>query len=288
MGREWNFAGVTVRRIDEVLFPASTGAWLLPDAEHGVVDAIPWLRPEFAEPDGTLRLSSHSYGITVDGQRILVDTGIGNGKVRANPAWHDLRTDYLQRLTAAGFSPESVDLVVLTHIHADHVGWNTVFDGDSWVPAFPNARYLVNRTEWDYWRSVELEPARQQMFNDSVHPVRAAGLLDPIEVPEHGFPIAAGIRMLPTPGHTPGHSAMEIRDAGDVALLTGDAIHHPVQIARPELGSHVDVDPARTLRTRQELLARAARDSALLLGAHFPDPNGGRVITEGFEYRLAT
>ncbi|WP_020494781.1 MBL fold metallo-hydrolase [Sciscionella marina] len=287
MSREWNFAGVTVHRIDEVTFPASTGAWLLPDADPALVGAIPWLRPEFAEPDGALRLSSHSYGITVDGQRILVDTGIGNGKVRANPAWHDLHTDYPERLTEAGFAPESVDLVVLTHIHADHVGWNTAFDGDSWVPVFPNARYLVNRAEWDYWTGVELEPARQQMFDDSVYPVRAAGLLDPIEVPANGTPIAPGIRMLPTPGHTPGHSAVEIRDAGDAALLTGDAIHHPVQIARPELGSHVDVDPALTLRTRRELLARAARDSVLMLGAHFPDPSGGRVITEGAGYRLA-
>ncbi|MFI0592404.1 MBL fold metallo-hydrolase [Streptomyces griseus] len=111
--------------------------------------------------------------------RVLVDTGIGNGKRRANPAWHNLNSDYEARLRAAGFAPESVDVVVLTHLHADHVGWNTHAEGDAWVPTYPNARYLTSRTEWDYWAGVDMEEARRQMFRDSVHPVRESRSVRP-------------------------------------------------------------------------------------------------------------
>ncbi|MEV0781014.1 MBL fold metallo-hydrolase [Streptomyces sp. NPDC050433] len=143
----WPVGDVIVHRVDEVVLPPATGPWLLPDATPEVVAGQDWLRPHFADPEGILRLDSHSFVFVVDGQRVLVDTGIGNGKERANPAWHNLQTDFLERLTAGGFSPDSVDLVVLTRLHADHVGWNTREVNGSWVSAFPNARYLTSRTE---------------------------------------------------------------------------------------------------------------------------------------------
>ncbi|MFI9103301.1 MBL fold metallo-hydrolase [Streptomyces fildesensis] len=282
----WTVGDHTVRRIDEVVLPPETGPWLLPDATADLVTRTPWLRPDFADDQGILRLASHSFAVEMDGMRILVDTGIGNGKRRANPAWHDLETDYESRLRAAGFAPESVDLVVLTHLHADHVGWNTRAEGDDWVPTFPNARYLTTRTEWDYWAGVEMEEARLQMFRDSVHPVRDAGLFDLIDVADGGTDVAPGIRLLPAPGHTPGQVAVELSSTGETALVTGDSIHHPVQMSHPTVGSCVDIAPELAARTRNEMLDSLADTSTLLLGSHFAPPTAGHVRRENGAYRL--
>lgn len=272
----WDIGDLRVHRVDETELPAPTGQWLLPDATPDLVRATPGLQPDFATPDGVLRLSSHSFAVETGGLRVVVDTGIGNGKIRANPAWHDLDTPYLQRLSVAGFPPESVDLVILTHLHADHVGWNTRDeDGNgTWVPTFPNARYLTTRTEWDFWASAELEPPRAQMFRDSVHPVRDAGLLDLLDVPGEGAEVAPGIRLLPAPGHTPGQVAVELHSEGHAALITGDSIHHPVQLAHTRLTTCVDIDPAEAIRTRDRLLTHLAQTPTptLLLGTHFPHP----------------
>ncbi|PBC83903.1 MULTISPECIES: MBL fold metallo-hydrolase [unclassified Streptomyces] len=283
----WTVGEITVRRIDETALPAPTGRWLLPDATPDVVAQAPWLQQDFTDHDGTLRLATHSFAIETQGLRLLVDTGIGNGKARTNPAWDHLDSDYLPRLTAAGFAPDAVDLVLLTHLHTDHVGWNTRADRGDWVPTFPRARYLTARTEWDHWSGQDLDDARRQMFRDSVHPVRDAGLLDLVEVPGEGATVAPGVRLLPTPGHTPGQFAVELRSAGRTALITGDCIHHPVQLPRPDICSCADVDPAQAARTRRSLLASLAGTDTLLLGSHFPPPTAGRVIAEGDAYRLS-
>ncbi|WP_406152742.1 MBL fold metallo-hydrolase [Streptomyces sp. NBC_01023] len=282
----WSVGSHTVRRIDESALPAGTGPWLLPGATADVVARSPWLRPDFADEQGVLRLASHSFAVEADGLRILVDTGIGNGKQRANPAWHNLDTDYEARLAAAGFAPETVDLVVLTHLHTDHVGWNTRPEDGSWVPTFPHARYLTSRTEWNYWAGTEMEEARQQMFRDSVHPVRDAGLLDLVDVADEGTDIAPGVRLLPSPGHTPGQVTVELSSRGETALISGDSIHHPVQMGHPELCSCVDIAPGLAARTRHQLLESLAGTSTLLLGSHFPPPTAGHVRREGTAYRL--
>ncbi|MFF3013441.1 MBL fold metallo-hydrolase [Streptomyces sp. NPDC057939] len=273
--------------MDEVPLAPPTGRWLLPDATPAVVAEQDWLRPDFADPDGVLRLSSHSFAFSVGGLRVLVDTGIGNGKQRANPAWHDLRTDYLQRLTAAGHPPESVDLVILTHLHTDHVGWNTRDVEGEWVPTFGNARYLTSRTEREFWASYPMDGPRLQMFRDSVHPVEDAGLLDLVDVPAEGLDIVPGLRLVPTPGHTPGHLAVRLDSRGATALITGDCVHHPVQLPHPGIGSCVDIDPARSEETRRALLGSLAGTDALLLGSHFPPPTAGTVSAHGDHYRLS-
>ncbi|WP_339154474.1 MBL fold metallo-hydrolase [Streptomyces sp. F41] len=282
----WSVGDHTVRRIDETPLPPETGPWLLPEATADLVTQVPWLLPEFADDQGVLRLASHSFAVEADGLRIVVDTGIGNGKQRANPAWHQQQTAYEERLRAAGFAPESVDLVVLTHLHTDHVGWNTRAEGDDWVPMFPNARYLTSRTEWDHWAGAELDEPRQQMFRDSVHPVREAGLFDLLDVPDGGTDIAPGVRLLPTPGHTPGQVAVELSSHGERAVVTGDSIHHPVQLAHPGICSCADLDPALAARTRHRLLDSLADTPALLLGTHFPPPTAGSVRRAGDAYRL--
>ncbi|MET9641024.1 MBL fold metallo-hydrolase [Streptomyces virginiae] len=282
----WTVGSVTVHRIDEIPLPSQTGPWLLPAATADVVSGRDWLRPDFADRDGVLRLDSHSFAMVVDGLRVLVDTGIGNGKTRANPAWHDLRTDYLERLALAGFPPESVDLVVLTHLHTDHVGWNTREVDGSWVPTFPNARYLTSKTEYDFWAAYDMDDARAAMFRDSVHPVDEAGLLEAVDVPARGVALATGLELVPAPGHTPGHVAVRVTSGDATALVTGDCIHHPVQLAHPQIGSCVDIDPERAEATRRSLLASLADTGALLLGTHFPPPTAGRVVTDGAAYRL--
>ncbi|MDV6287404.1 MBL fold metallo-hydrolase [Streptomyces rochei] len=283
----WTVGDTTVHRIDETLLPPATGPWLLPGATPEVVTRQDWLRPDFAADDGVLRLGSHSFALTTGGLRVVIDTGIGNGKTRANPAWHDLRTDYPLRLTAAGFPPDTVDLVILTHLHTDHVGWNTTRTDDGWVPTFPNARYVVSRAERDFWAGYAMDEPRRQMFRDSVHPVEDAGLLDAVEVPAEGTDLAPGLRLLPTPGHTPGHVAVRVGGPGGGALVTGDCVHHPVQLAHPELGSCVDIDPALAASTRRSLLASLAGTDTLVLGTHFPPPTAGRVVAAGDAYRLA-
>ncbi|MFD4246014.1 MBL fold metallo-hydrolase [Streptomyces sp. NPDC058525] len=282
----WTLGDITVRRIDETALPAQTGPWLLPRATPEVVAESAWLQPDFAGADQVIRLASHTFAIEAGGLRVLVDTGIGNGKERANPAWHHLRTDYLARLEAAGFSPESIDLVILTHLHTDHVGWNTRSHEGSWVPTFPNARYLAHRTEWDHWASADLDGPRTQMFRDSIHPIDDHGLLDLVDVPADGLEIAAGITLVPTPGHTPGQVAVRLSSKGSTALITGDCIHHPVQLARPDIHSCVDIDPAQANATRRELLAALSGTDTLLLGSHFPPPTAGIVRTDGASYRL--
>ncbi|WP_328752990.1 MBL fold metallo-hydrolase [Streptomyces sp. NBC_00285] len=282
----WTVGGVTVHRIDEVALPPATGPWLLPDATPEVVTAQDWLHPHFAGQDGILHIDSHSFAFVVNGLRVLVDTGIGNGKERANPAWHNLRTDFLERLTAAGFPPDSVDLVILTHLHADHVGWNTRQVNGEWVPTFSNARYLTSRTEREFWATYDMEAAREQMFRDSVIPVEQAGLLSTIDVPHKGAEIAPGLRLIPTPGHTPGHVAVELTSQGETALISGDCVHHPVQLAHPAIGACVDIDPRQSEATRRELLGSLAGTDTLLLGTHFAPPTAGRVVAHGDAYRL--
>ncbi|MEV5983214.1 MBL fold metallo-hydrolase [Streptomyces sp. NPDC052114] len=282
----WTVGDITVHRIDETPLPAETGPWLLPDATADVVAQEPWLRPDFADRDGTLRLHSHSFAFEIDGTRILVDTGIGNGKTRANPAWDRLATPYPAHLEAAGFAPDSVDLVLLTHLHTDHVGWNTHEVDGAWVPTFRDARYLTSRTERDFWAGQDMDPARRQMFDDSVVPVERAGLLDALDVPAEGREIAPGLRLLPTPGHTPGHLAVELTSRGQSALITGDCVHHPVQFAHPAIGSCVDIDPAQSAATRRRLLASLADTGTLVLGTHFPPPTAGRVVSHAGGHRM--
>ncbi|MFE1855866.1 MBL fold metallo-hydrolase [Streptomyces sp. NPDC059489] len=281
----WNLGNIVVHRIDEITLPPQTGPWLLPDATTDVIDEASWLRPHFAD-SGTLRLASHTFAVEVGGLRILVDTGIGNSKPRANPAWNNLSSDYLQRLDAFGFAPDSIDLVITTHLHTDHVGWNTHLVDGQWQPTFPHARYLTSRAEWDYWTRAEKDEARRQMFRDSVDPVRDSGQYDLVDLPDRGSEVADGIWLVPAPGHTPGQVAVELRGTDRTALITGDSIHHPVQLSHPHLTSCVDTDAQQAVRTRARLLEQLADTDSLLLGTHFPDPTGGTVHTDGTRYRL--
>jgi glyoxylase-like metal-dependent hydrolase (beta-lactamase superfamily II) len=271
----WTAGRLRVTRIVEL---TSTGGtrFILPAADRAAAQAVPWLAPAFADAEGRLVMTIHALVIETPSRRILVDTGLGNGKQgREVAAWNDRTTPFLDALAAAGTPAESIDTVICTHLHVDHVGWNTLREGDAWVPTFPQARHWFGRAEYDHWA------ARPPVhFQDSVAPVVKAGLADFYDADSR---IAEEITLLPTPGHSPGHFSLLLRSQGESLLLTGDAAHHPIQLARPELGSTVDHDPAQAVRSRLSLLQRFADTETEVIGGHFA---GGRIRRDGEAFRL--
>lgn len=266
---EWRVGDVVIRRVDELVrvVPLDT---VVHRASPGVEDMA--------------LLSHHVFGIMVSGRRILVDTGIGNNKSRKQEYWNNLRAPFLRRLVDAGFTLPSVDLVLCTHLHADHVGWNTTLVGDDWVPTFPNAVYLVPTAEYD--RVLAAGGDREPYFIDSVLPIVKSGQMRTVDVPDPGLVVGPGIRLLPSPGHTPGHVSVEITSGGRAALISGDFLHHPVQIEHPEWNNDLCRDPDQAVATRRALLGRLADTDTLLLGSHFPPPTAGRVRRDGTGFRF--
>jgi glyoxylase-like metal-dependent hydrolase (beta-lactamase superfamily II) len=225
----------------------------------------------------------HSFVVETGDLTLLVDTGIGNDKPRdGGPPFHMLQTGFLEDLAAAGFKPEAVDLVLCTHLHVDHVGWNTRLLDGRWVPTFPRARYLVVREEWTHWAAQADEGARTIMA-DSVRPVLEAGLVD-LVAPDHR--ISPELSLWPTPGHTPGHVSLHLSAGGREAVITGDLMHHPIQCAEPDWASRFCTDPEAARRTRRAFLARCAEQDLLVLGTHFHAETAGRVVRHGEAWRF--
>ena len=216
------------------------------------------------------------------GRRIVVDTCIGNDKTRSNPFWNQLHGPFLEDLARAGFARETIDLVVCTHLHVDHVGWNTMLVDGRWVPTFPRARYLLGRTEWAHWSAAGYD-ADGDVLGDSVRPILDAGLADLVESDHR---LSDEVWLEPTPGHTPGHVSVRIRSKGRDAVITGDLMHHPVQCAEPAWASNFDVDPEAARRTRRAFLERYADGSVAVFGTHFATPTAGRIVRDGPPWRF--
>lgn len=261
--------------------------YVLPQATREALAEIAWLRPHWVDDDGEPRLVTQAFLIESDGKKIVVDTCIGNDKERKNPAFHKLATPFLERLAEAGARVEDVDVVLCTHLHFDHVGWNTrwVVDADGagrWVPTFPNARYLFARVEWEHWLA---KATHGYVMADSLRPVMDAGLVDLVDVAADSasYPVTREVALEPTPGHTPGHVAVRIRSRGAEAAITGDLIHHPAQIARPEWTSAADTDKDLAAATRAAFLADAEARGVLVCGTHFAPPAAGRIRSRTFQ-----
>jgi glyoxylase-like metal-dependent hydrolase (beta-lactamase superfamily II) len=246
-----------------------------------VAERAPWLDGAFVDDGGYLLQRIQCLVIELDGTRIAVDTCVGNDKTRANPGWHNLQLPFLADLAAAGYPAESIDAVVCTHLHVDHVGWNTTLVDGQWVPTFPNARYVFARPELEYWQATSY-PEGDDIFGDSVAPVLAAGRADLVPVDHR---IDGGIRLDSTPGHTPGHVSVVVESEGQQAVITGDMIHTPVQIAEIGLSSAFDYDQAAAADTRQQFLSRYA-DGALVIGTHWGGPGAGRIRTDGGNWAI--
>ncbi|MEM7274794.1 MAG: MBL fold metallo-hydrolase [Actinomycetota bacterium] len=245
--------------------------------------AAPWLRPNFVDDRGYLLQKIQCLVIDDGTRRIAVDTCVGNDKRRHNQLWDGLSGPFLADMATAGYSPETITHVVCTHLHVDHVGWNTTLVDGAWVPTFPNARYLFVDAEYRHWKD---EPGlfdNEDPFADSVAPVVEAGLVD-LVAPDHV--IGGGIALQPTPGHTPGHVSVVVEDDGARAIITGDMVHHPMQLADPGLSSVFDTDPAQSRATRLAVFPGWADGSTLVIGTHFGSPTAGRLVIDGDGYRL--
>lgn len=273
---EWQVAGLSFE-----LFPQTpTEAWSEQAADY---------TPMFWSDVGW-RIALQTWVIEVDGLTVLVDTGAGNDRDRpAMPPIDHLHTDFLDALRAAGVEPDSVDVVVNTHIHSDHVGWNTMRDGDDWVPTFPNARYVMPEADYrhfhpdnaDDWSAprTEADAARQAgwriMFADSIVPVE-----EQMELWSEDHQLSESLRLRPAPGHTPGSSVLWL-DAGKPAVFVGDLTHCPIQIHRPMDPCAFDDDFAMAAVTRKRVLTEASRRRAAVIPAHYPGRGGATVVARG-------
>jgi glyoxylase-like metal-dependent hydrolase (beta-lactamase superfamily II) len=236
-------------------------------------------------------MSLHSYIIRTARHTILLDTCVGNDKHRPDTeTWHMRDGRFLSDLAALGVAPEAVDFVLCTHLHVDHVGWNTRLDNGRWVPTFPNATYLFHRVEYDYWESHEMEDSvgagmtRRESFQDSVLPVVEAGQATLVD---SDYAIDDSLRLEPSPGHSPGHVFLNLESPGGSAVFTGDVMHHPIQVAFPEWNSRYCYDPGQSRATREAIVDRCADTSTMVLAAHFPDPVAGRIAANGERRRFA-
>jgi len=231
-------------------------------------------------------MSMHSYVVQLRGRNILIDACNGNDKHRSIPDIDRVQTPYLANLAALGLTPDRIDVVLCTHLHFDHVGWNTRLENGKWVPTFPNARYLFSRRDFEHFGKQEAEDDHFRAFRDSVLPIYEAGraeLIEPdIEVHRE---VSERLWLEPAFGHSPGNFSVLAEGAGQRAIFWGDVIHHPVQLIRPEVTPSFDGDPEKARATRLRTLARAADEELVCFPAHFRDPSAGRVLRAGNVYR---
>jgi glyoxylase-like metal-dependent hydrolase (beta-lactamase superfamily II) len=277
-----NLGDVTVSRLEESYGPGFPASMLMPSFDAGVRDDVgPDTIAQFVEPgtDQAL-LSIHTWVVRTPQKTILVDTCNGNHKQRNMEDMAMLNTDWLERLRAGGVKPEEVDAVVCTHIHLDHVGWNTTLSGSEWVPTFPNARYYLNKTEYEFWNPSVADQTGLEfnayVFDDSILPVFDRGLVDLWE--GEGCDVDDYLRLELRPGHTPGHAVGWLRSGtGQAGLLSGDSMHSGVQAYRPDWNSGFCANPEQSAASRRAVLEAAVERDAVLMPAHFSAPHAFRV-----------
>jgi len=270
---------VRISRIIESSGPLLRPAEVFPESDPDTIALnLDWLAPDFYDPQtDRLIIAIQSFLIETPSHRILVDTCVGDCKQRVRPDFHQQQWRWLDGLHELGLSVDQIDIAVSTHLHVDHVGWHTRFDGQEWVPTFPKARYLFTMPEWEHWKNNEGHPdlARAgDYIGDSVWPLFRAGQADLVAMDHE---IVPGIRLLPLPGHTPGHVGVEVEGSRASALLTADLFHHPLQCCYPHWNTRFCLAPLRSRATRLKTLARLAQQGTLLMPAHFPSPNVGRL-----------
>jgi glyoxylase-like metal-dependent hydrolase (beta-lactamase superfamily II) len=271
---------VRISRIVELEMPGLS--FVLPDAIPEKLLPIGWLAPHFITPEGEAKASIQAFLVESEGQRIIVDTCLGNGKNLPIRRWANRNGPFLEDLAAAGFPRESIDTVLCTHLHMDHVGWNTMLVDGRWRPTFPNARYLFGRVEWEHWDRTR-EKWTPALIEESIQPIFDAGLHTLVETNHR---ITDEIWLEPTPGPTPGHVSVRISSHGEQAVITGDLMHHPCQIAHPEWNSVADSDAQQACATRHAFVARRAEDGILVIGTHFAAPVAGHIVRDGQGFRF--
>lgn len=279
----WRIGDVTVERIEEFSSPGFHPSMQFPDFDPAIYDTWPELRDiDRIDPEtGRTFASIHSWLVRFGDEIILVDTASGNGKERLDPKYgrfHMLETDYLGELAKAGVAPEDVDIVVNTHMHVDHSGWNTRLEGGEWVPTFPNARYVFGRNEYANWRpggvTANAQPEGVPIIVDSIEPVVEAGLVDWVA---DGDELREGISFIAAPGHTSGQLMMQVVSRGETGIFTGDCMHRAMQVFEPGLNCFLCENNEVAPVTRARVLAHCAERDATIFPAHFDRPHAGRI-----------
>jgi len=279
----WVVGNFTVDRIQELVTGGAYPSRLFVDYDPELYRKFPELN-DFAALDENGREPSgvyHSWLLRNGNDRIIIDTGSGNGKQRSDPdsaGFGMLATRYLEHLAECGVQPEQVTHVVNTHLHVDHCGWNTTLREAAWVPTFPNATYYFGQKEYDSWlpggELFETQPDGHEVIADSVKPVVDSGQV--LFVSEDDY-VVPGLKVIAAPGHSVGHIALLLESIGEFALFTGDVMHRPAQIYDPNLNTRFCQDPETARNTRRKVLDMAVYHKALVFPAHFPWPHAGRV-----------
>ena len=281
---------VRVTRIEEQMGPGFPAKDFFPEFDAATFAAEQhWLAPHYYQPEsGRLMTSIHSWLVRTGKYTILVDACSGNHKPRPGmPRFDMLDTKYLERLREAGVKPEEIDFVMCTHLHVDHVGWNTRLDNGKWVPTFPNAKYVMSRADHDFWKEEAARPGTEAFkvntYNDSVLPIVEARKAEFV-TGEHAMCGCMTIR--PTPGHTPGQIRFDLESRGKRAIFAGDALHNPVQVPLWRWNSVFCEDRAQAANTRHKLLADCVEQGALLMPAHFASPHAAYIRANGDRFEL--
>jgi glyoxylase-like metal-dependent hydrolase (beta-lactamase superfamily II) len=285
--KHWQIGDVEIARIVEVNAFEDDISMLLPEAGPAFVQQFPWLVPHFATPAGKMIISFQCFVLRSQGHSVMIDTCIGADRQREFDVFTNLQTTFLDDLVEAGFPHEEITDVLCTHLHFDHVGWNTRKVNDLWVPTFPQARYLFGRKEWAHWKHLRDTNGYHHMehLTDSIDPVMDAGL---VEFIDPDFKLTDEVTLMPTPGHTPGHVSVLIQSQGQSAIITGDMMHNPIQIAVPATEARFDMDKSQAARTRSEFVNRYTGTNTLVIGSHFSDPSAGHIVRDGAAWKLKT
>lgn len=281
---KWQVGDVTITRVveSEVPIPYNAESAFLQQATPDALRSMPWLYPHFVTESGDLKLSIHALLVEAPGLKLIVDTCVGNDKPRALFGGQALQTGFLNTLAMTGCTREDVNMVVCTHLHVDHVGWNTMLQDGKWVPTFPKARYLIGKQEFAHW-SQDKDAEQQEILSDSVQPIFDHGLAELVEMNHR---ISAEISLTPTPGHTPGHVSVMIESKGQRAMITGDMLHHPCQFGHPEWSPSFDSDPVAGASMRRSVMDKVADQPLLVIGTHFAAPTAGHVKRDGAAFRF--
>jgi glyoxylase-like metal-dependent hydrolase (beta-lactamase superfamily II) len=283
--KTWKIGAVEITRLVEVNGWEDDITMLLPDATPETVLAYPWLQPYWATKEGKMIISFQCFVMRTKDRQIMLDTCIGNDRQREFPVFTNMQTSFMEDLAHAGFTPESIDTVLCTHLHFDHVGWNTRLVDGKWVPTFPNARYLFGRKEYEHWMHLQATHGYHDLnhMHDSIEPVVAAGLMDLID-PD--YKVCPEITLMPTPGHTPGHVSIVIESEGERAIITGDMMHNPIQLERPGDTVRFDMQQDAGKLTRIRFVEQVCNSGTCVIGSHFADPTAGYVVRDDKGIRL--
>ena len=269
---------VGIWAVREAVGPYRDPLEVYPDATQETVDRHRhWLEPVCLDREtGKMIFAFQSYLVRTGRYTILIDCCVGEDKERPDfPNWHRRKWPWLANLKAAGATPEDIDFVFCTHLHIDHVGWNTKLENGRWVPTFPNATYLFGAAEYRYWEAAHKDIGYMHgMFVDSVLPVVEAGR---VAFVDKDFEIDTGFTIEPTPGHTPGHNCLNLARGGETVVFSGDLMHHPLQVPEPQLSTVYCVRPDESRRTRTAFVERYAETDTVILPAHFPGASAGRI-----------